>query len=89
MNEPRRRTQIKRYGHDEGLMEISDLESSSGDSNEEPDTAIGVGRGKGKRMDKYKKNHMGYKCRYSAETLQIYRFLQNLFSKAVLKFWAL
>lgn len=59
MNEPRRRTQIKRYGHDEGLMEISDLESSSGDSNEEPDTAIGVGRGKGKRMDKYKKKSHG------------------------------
>jgi len=34
VNEPRRRTQIKRYGHDEGVMDISELESST-DSDDE------------------------------------------------------
>ena len=34
IHEPRRRTQIKRYGHDEGVMDISELESST-DSDEE------------------------------------------------------
>lgn len=46
ISEPRRRTQIKRYGHDEAVMDMSDLETSSVDSDE--DTAIGVGRGRGK-----------------------------------------
>lgn len=45
ISEPRRRTQIKRYGHDEAVMDMSDLEDSSVDSDE--DTAIGVGRGRG------------------------------------------
>lgn len=49
IHEPRRRTQIKRYGHDDALMEISELESTS-DSDE--DGNIGErtrGRG-GKRI---------------------------------------
>ena len=45
ISEPRRRTQIKRYGHDEAVVDMSDLETSSVDSDE--DTAIGVGRGRG------------------------------------------
>jgi len=45
LSEPRRRTQIKRYGHDEAVMDISDLEDTSGDSDE--DAAVGVGRGRG------------------------------------------
>jgi chromodomain-helicase-DNA-binding protein 7 len=48
MHEPRRRTQIKRYGHDEAVMDISDLESSSGaDSDNDGDASLGVGRGRG------------------------------------------
>lgn len=45
LSEPRRRTQIKRYGHDEAVMDISDLEDSTGDSDE--DGALGLGRGRG------------------------------------------
>ncbi len=45
ISEPRRRTQIKRYGHDEAVMDMSDLEDSSADSDE--DSAMGVGRGRG------------------------------------------
>lgn len=40
IHEPRRRTQIKRYGHDENLMDISDLESSS-DSEGDPEGNVG------------------------------------------------
>lgn len=48
MHEPRRRTQIKRYGHDEAIMDISDLESSSGaETDNDNDTSLGVGRGRG------------------------------------------
>ncbi|CAB0008263.1 unnamed protein product, partial [Nesidiocoris tenuis] len=48
MHEPRRRTQIKRYGHDEAVMDMSDLESSSGgETDNDNDTALGVGRGRG------------------------------------------
>jgi hypothetical protein len=39
ISEPRRRTQIKRYGHDETVPDMSELESSS-DSDED-----GLGRG--------------------------------------------
>lgn len=46
ISEPRRRTQIKRYGHDEAVVDMSDLETSSVDTDE--DTAIGVGRGRGR-----------------------------------------
>lgn len=53
ISEPRRRTQIKRYGHDENVMEMSDLESTSGDEeHDDNDTAIGVGRGRGGRKHK-------------------------------------
>lgn len=46
MNEPRRRTQIRRYGHDEGVMEISELDSSS-DSDEEGNVGDRTRSGKG------------------------------------------
>lgn len=46
ISEPRRRTQIKRYGHDEAVMDMSELEDSSADSDE--DGALGPGRGRGK-----------------------------------------
>nr|CAD7406195.1 unnamed protein product [Timema poppensis] len=46
MSEPRRRTQIKRYGHDESVVDMSELDSSS-ESDEDP--SIGVGRGRGRR----------------------------------------
>ncbi|KAG8284248.1 choline dehydrogenase 7, partial [Homalodisca vitripennis] len=53
ISEPQRRTQIKRYGHDEAVMDMSNLESSSGDEdNEDNDTTIGVGRGRGNRKHK-------------------------------------
>jgi hypothetical protein len=45
ISEPRRRTQIKRYGHDESVVDMSELDSSS-ESDEDP--SIGVGRGRGK-----------------------------------------
>ena len=45
ISEPRRRTQIKRYGHDESVVDMSELETSS-ESDEDP--SIGVGRGRGK-----------------------------------------
>lgn len=46
LNEPRRRTQIKRYGHDDAVMDISDLGSSSGaDSDNDNDPTMGIGRG--------------------------------------------
>lgn len=54
ISEPRRRTQIKRYGHDEAVMDMSDLESSSGGDGTDEDTAIGVGRGRGSRRNKHK-----------------------------------
>merc|ERR1712071_352842 len=34
LSEPRRRTQIKRYGQDEGVMDVSDLESTSNSDEE-------------------------------------------------------
>lgn len=34
LTEPRRRTQIKRYGHDESVVDMSELESSE-DSDDE------------------------------------------------------
>lgn len=54
ISEPRRRTQIKRYGHDEAVMDMSDLESSSAEEGDDQDndTAIGVGRGRGARRNK-------------------------------------
>lgn len=59
MHEPRRRTQIKRYGHDEAVMDMSDLESSSGgESDNDNDTSLGVGRGRGRRVkNKLLKKH--------------------------------
>jgi len=46
IHEPRRRTQIKRYGHDEGMMDISELESSS-DSDEEGNVGDRTRSGRG------------------------------------------
>lgn len=50
MSEPRRRTQIKRYGQDDATLDMSDLGSDSGPSIEsDDDTSLGVGRGRGKK----------------------------------------
>lgn len=49
MNEPRRRTQIKRYGHDEAMMDISDLESST-DTDEEGNNVGDRTRGGNSRL---------------------------------------
>lgn len=46
ISEPRRRTQIKRYGHDESVVDMSELDSSS-ESDEDPSIGVGRGRGKG------------------------------------------
>lgn len=46
ISEPRRRTQIKRYGHDEAVMDMSELESS-GSADSDVDNSLGVGRGRG------------------------------------------
>lgn len=55
VSEPRRRTQIKRYGQDEGTLDMSDLGESSGPSmDSDDDTSLGVGRGRGKKS-KFKK----------------------------------
>lgn len=56
--EPRRRTQIKRYGQDEGVMDVSDLESSSAsDVDGEPGApstrSKTHGRGDGRRSDRH------------------------------------
>lgn len=47
ISEPRRRTQIKRYGHDEAVMDMSELESSAGSADSDVDNSLGVGRGRG------------------------------------------
>lgn len=60
ISEPRRRTQIKRYGHDEAVMDMSDLETSSIDSDE--DTAIGVGRGRGKLTNEFGESRSPKDC---------------------------
>ena len=55
VSEPRRRTQIKRYGQDEAALDMSDLGESSGPSVEsDDDTSLGVGRGRG-RKSKFRK----------------------------------
>jgi len=46
ISEPRRRTQIKRYGHDEAVLDMSELESS-GSADSDVDNSLGVGRGRG------------------------------------------
>lgn len=46
IHEPRRRTQIRRYGHDEGVMEISELDSSS-DSEEDGNVGDRTRSGRG------------------------------------------
>lgn len=51
ISEPRRRTQIKRYGHDESAIDMSELESSS-DSDPENE---GLGLGMRNRRNKLKK----------------------------------
>uniref|UniRef100_A0A0A9YRD7 Chromodomain-helicase-DNA-binding protein 6 n=1 Tax=Lygus hesperus TaxID=30085 RepID=A0A0A9YRD7_LYGHE len=67
MHEPRRRTQIKRYGHDEAVMDMSDLESSSGgETDNDNDTALGVGRGRGRRVKN--KLHKKHKFRFDEYT---------------------
>lgn len=44
ISEPRRRTQIKRYGHDESVVDMSELDSS--DDNSDDETSGGLtGRG--------------------------------------------
>ncbi|KAK8737028.1 hypothetical protein OTU49_004766 [Cherax quadricarinatus] len=59
VEEPRRRSQIRRYGHDESVLDCSDLESSASDSGQErdlePEMVIeansrsrGRGRGRGR-----------------------------------------
>lgn len=60
ISEPRRRTQIKRYGQDDATLDMSDLGESSGPSMEsDDDTSLGVGRGRGKksRFKKRKRFH--------------------------------
>ncbi len=47
MNEPRRRTQIRRYGHDEGVMVDSELDSSSDSGDEEGNVGDRTRSGKG------------------------------------------
>lgn len=47
ISEPRRRTQIKRYGHDDATLNMSDLgESSHSESDEEGEEEGGGRRGK-------------------------------------------
>ncbi|XP_042238022.1 chromodomain-helicase-DNA-binding protein 7-like isoform X2 [Homarus americanus] len=59
VEEPRRRSQIRRYGHDESVLDCSDLESSASDSGQEKDLepemipetnsrSRGRGRGRGR-----------------------------------------
>lgn len=56
VEEPRRRSQIRRYGHDESVLDCSDLESSASDSAAEkdnepeiiPELLKGRGRGRGR-----------------------------------------
>lgn len=52
MNEPRRRTQIRRYGHDEGILEggVSELDSSSDSMDEEGNVGDRTRSGKGKDL---------------------------------------
>lgn len=44
ISEPRRRTQIKRYGHDESVVDMSELDSSADDSDDETGGSL-TGRG--------------------------------------------
>lgn len=53
ISEPRRRTQIKRYGHDESVVDMSELDSS--DENSDDDTSIGLSGRSKKRRDKFGK----------------------------------
>jgi len=41
LDEPRRRTQIRRYGQDEAVVDISDLESTSDSDNAENTNNVG------------------------------------------------
>lgn len=43
MDEPRRRSQIRRYGHDESVMDCSELETSASESGGEPENLEEVG----------------------------------------------
>ncbi|KAK3086718.1 hypothetical protein FSP39_022463 [Pinctada imbricata] len=54
IEEPRQRKQTARYGNDDALMEMSELESSS-NSDDEDDEEGGRGKGKGKKGRKPKK----------------------------------
>lgn len=53
MSEPRRRTQIKRYGHDESALDMSELESSSDSDPENDPTGL-----RGSRRNKLKKKKL-------------------------------
>ncbi|KAJ6650068.1 Chromodomain-helicase-DNA-binding protein 7, partial [Pseudolycoriella hygida] len=53
--EPRRRTQIKRYGHDEGVMDMSEESAQSAQSDEEE----GMGLRSKRKRDKFKKGKPG------------------------------
>lgn len=60
ISEPRRRTQIKRYGQDDAALDMSDLGETSGPSAEsDDDTSLGVGRGRGKKskLKKRRRHH--------------------------------
>lgn len=45
ISEPRRRTQIKRYGHDESVVDMSELDSSDDNSDDEGCGLTGRGNG--------------------------------------------
>jgi hypothetical protein len=64
ISEPRRRTQIKRYGHDESMMDMSELDSSS-DSDDE----LGRGtRGKNTLCEKLARHDSDSCCVQVART---------------------
>lgn len=59
ISEPRRRTQIKRYGHDESVMDMSELESAESDSDIDNDGLLQGGlSGRAKRRRKKKSRYL-------------------------------
>lgn len=69
LSEPRRRTQIKRYGHDEAAIDMSELESSS-DSDLEGDN-VGIGARNRRRKDKQRKRLRGEEYSLNRESNEI------------------
>lgn len=52
LSEPRRRTQIKRYGHDESAIDMSELESSSDSDGENDGLSLGMRSRRNKKLKK-------------------------------------